>query len=173
MLPKRRFQTKLSYCRCLADPFSSASSCRDCWLPKTERHYSECGGKITSIFLPTMPMSYPWLGSPKGALMQTPFACVGDFDSPNPRQWAFLPLDPDQPCAVWIPETFRRFMTTRGGDPLPVAPSQPCAVWNRGRAFAPCTTPGAFPCDPSICGGFFDPCPLWVFATAVFMEPVA
>jgi hypothetical protein len=90
-------------------------------LNKFERHYSEYRDKRISIFLSPMPASIVWKERPKGALMQTAFACVRDFASLKPCTGAFQPLDPDQPCAGWM----------------------------RGRAFAPCTTPGsAAPCDP-------------------------
>ena len=67
----------------------------------------------------------------------------------GPAPDAFRPCTPDQPCADWMPETFRGFIPTKGGGPLPSNPPQPCAGWMRGRACAPCTTPGSLaPCDP-------------------------
>ena len=117
-------------------------------LIKIERHYSECGDNRISIFLIPMPVSTVWTGSPKGALMQTKVCVRQEFRFPAPRQGAFLPLDPDQPCAGWMPETFRGFITTKGGGPLPSTPTPPCAGWMRGRAFAPCTTTGGR-CPPA------------------------
>lgn len=118
-------------------------------LKKTERHYSEYRAKITSIFSSPHPGITVWIGRPKGALMQTKVCVRQGLRFPAPRQGEFLPLDPDQPCAVWIPETRRRFIPTRGGVPLPLPPAQPSADWIRGRAFAPCTTTrGLAPCDP-------------------------
>ncbi len=119
-------------------------------LKKTERHYSEWGTKSTSIFQsPMLSINSAWKGRPKGALMQTEVCVRQGLRFPAPRQGAFLPLDPDQPCAVWMPGTYRRSITTKGADPLPLTPPQPCAGWMRGRASAPCTTAGGFaPCDP-------------------------
>lgn len=58
----------------------------------------------------------------KCALMQTAFACGGGLRPPHPRQGACLPLDPAQPCAGWMPGTFRRSIAPTGADPLPVDP---------------------------------------------------
>lgn len=81
--------------------------------------------------------------------MQTKVCVRQGFRFPAPRQGEFLPLDPDQPFAVWMPGTYRRSITTKGGDPLPLPPAQPCVGWMRGRASAPCTTARGFaPCDP-------------------------
>ena len=74
--------------------------------------------------------------------MQTEVCVRQGFRFPAPRQGEFLPLDPDQPCAVWMPGTRRRSITTKGADPRPLTPAQPCAGWMRGRVFAPCTTTG-------------------------------
>ena len=130
--------------------FSGAFVCEGIsLLPNTARHYSENRIKITSIFSILMSASTVRRGRPKGALMQTKVCVRQGLRFPAPRQGEFLPLDPDQPCADWMPGTCRRSITTKGADPLPLTPSQPSADWMSGRASAPCTTAGGYaPCDP-------------------------
>jgi hypothetical protein len=48
-------------------------------LKQSERHYSEDRGKGTSPFPLPIPRPTVWTQSPKGALMQTSFACGRDF----------------------------------------------------------------------------------------------
>ncbi len=114
--------------------------------------------KSTSIVPIPMPASTAWTEGPKGALMQTSFACVRDVASLKPCTGAFRPCDPDQPCAGWMPGTRRRSITTKGGGPLPLPPAQPCAGWIRGMAFAPCTTTGAVAPATPITGRSGSPC---------------
>ena len=102
-------------------------------LIKIERHYTEWRGNGNSSFRMPMSASTAWTESPKGALMQTSFACGQDFASRHPARGLSCPCDPDQPCAGWMAGTSRRSITTKGADPLPSTSSQPYAGWSRSR----------------------------------------
>src|SRR5450432_147914 len=62
---------------------------------------------------------------PKGALMQTPFACGREFAPCTSTRGVPAPATLTNRGAGWMPETFRGFITTKGGDPLPSTPSNP------------------------------------------------
>ena len=88
---------------------------------------------------------------PKGALMQTSFACARDFASLHPARGRSCPSGPDQPVRRLDAGNVSPFHHHKGADPLPLTHSQPCAGWMRGRASAPCTSAGACcPCDSRI-----------------------
>jgi len=121
----------------------------------------------------SVPMPEPTvsIGSPKGALMQTSFACGQAFAPGTTTRGVPAPSTLDQPSAGWMPGTFRGSITTKGGDPLPLTPSQPCADWMRGRACAPLHHAGGQgPLRPSKSSGRSAACPLYLVAPTVAME---
>ena len=81
--------------------------------------------------------------------MQTAFACGQDFASRHLARGLSCPCDPDQPCADWMPETFRGSITTRGADPLPVDPYPTVRRLDARQGFrALHHDEGRGPCDP-------------------------
>ena len=151
MLLKREFQTNSflfpSWIR-----FLGAFVCEGNFLlPKTEGHHSEWSTKTTSIFLRSPPVSTVWIERPKGALMQTAFACVGSF-TPKPRTNGSrpAPLDPFPTVRRLDAVNVWPFNHHEGERPRPLDPSQPCAGWMPGTLIRSITTKGrACPLDPS------------------------
>ena len=119
-------------------------------LLKTECHYSEYGDNRISIFLIPMHCSIVWTGSPKGALMQTSFACGGDFAPCTPTR---EPTRSPRPLPNRAPVGCRKRLavSSRQGEPTrsPLTPCPTLRGLDARQGFRPCTSAGAsLPCDP-------------------------
>jgi hypothetical protein len=145
MLLRLDFRTKFPWLLSWIYLWGAFVSVDNFLLPKIECHYSERGMKCTSILHVPVPACFSRTERPKGALMQTAFACGRDLAPCTATRGVPAPLTQTNPARVGCRERVC-VQSRRERAALPLStPSQPCAGWIRGRAFAPCTTTRSVP----------------------------
>jgi hypothetical protein len=130
-------------------------------LPNSEGHYSEWSVKITLILPLARQHVSPRQKDRRAHLCKLRLRALGIHPKPRRGGADPLPSTPRPTLRGLDAVNVWPFNHHEGSRPAPLDPSQPCAVWMRGRGFrAPCTTTRelAAPSPPQTFWSFFYAC---------------